>query len=262
MVNSLSSAWPSPSGLMRKGAWTEEEDNLLRKCIQKYGEGKWHLVPLRAGLNRCRKSCRLRWLNYLRPDIKRGDFSVDEVDLIMRLHRLLGNRWSLIAGRIPGRTANDVKNYWNTHIQKKVFAMAAASSRMQHNWKGKAPEISKNTVVKPQPRRFLNTSSLSRTPMTGKPTAVTNDAQIQAHTLPHPKPTTTSDFVMENAQQNDTIASFPSELETTTFDDRVRWWEELLFDKELNDEGTACMHEGQIGWSHLPTDIDLLELLS
>ncbi|XP_068655588.1 transcription factor MYB1-like [Aristolochia californica] len=104
----------------KKGSWTEEEDLLLRKCIDKYGEGKWRHVPARAGLNRCRKSCRLRWLNYLRPNIKRGDFAVDEVDLIIRLHKLLGNRWSLIAGRIPGRTANDIKNFWNSHLSKKL----------------------------------------------------------------------------------------------------------------------------------------------
>ncbi|CAE5960443.1 unnamed protein product [Arabidopsis arenosa] len=101
---------------LRKGAWTAEEDSLLRQCINKFGEGKWHQVPVRAGLNRCRKSCRLRWLNYLKPSIKRGKLSSDEVDLLLRLHRLLGNRWSLIAGRLPGRTANDVKNYWNTHL--------------------------------------------------------------------------------------------------------------------------------------------------
>ncbi|KAK2986710.1 hypothetical protein RJ640_010935 [Escallonia rubra] len=77
---------------VRKGAWTEEEDLLLKKYIEVHGEGKWHQVPLRAGLNRCRKSCRLRWLNYLRPNIKRGDFTSDEVDLIVRLHKLLGNR--------------------------------------------------------------------------------------------------------------------------------------------------------------------------
>ncbi|KAF9664047.1 hypothetical protein SADUNF_Sadunf17G0115400 [Salix dunnii] len=77
---------------VRKGAWTEEEDILLRKCIEKYGEGRWHQIPSIAGLNRCRKSCRMRWLNYLKPDIKRGLFSVDEVDMIFRLHKLLGNR--------------------------------------------------------------------------------------------------------------------------------------------------------------------------
>ncbi|KAJ6867811.1 transcription factor MYB1-like [Populus alba x Populus x berolinensis] len=106
----------------RKGAWTREEDILLRDCVEKYGERRWHQVSPRAGLNRCGKSCRLRWLNYLKPGIKRGRYSEDEEDLIIKLHRLLGNRWSLIAGRLPGRTANDVKNYWNTNLRKKVVS--------------------------------------------------------------------------------------------------------------------------------------------
>ncbi|KAL2336503.1 hypothetical protein Fmac_010949 [Flemingia macrophylla] len=111
-------------------AWTEEEDHLLKKCIQQYGEGKWHRVPLLAGLNRCRKSCRLRWLNYLRPNIKRGNFAEEEVEMIIKLHKLLGNRWSLIAGRLPGRTANDVKNYWNCHLSKKLNALEAEDRQM------------------------------------------------------------------------------------------------------------------------------------
>ncbi|XP_042478985.1 transcription factor MYB1-like [Macadamia integrifolia] len=116
----------------RKGSWTEEEDKLLRRCVEMYGEGKWRHIPARAGLNRCRKSCRLRWLNYLHPDIKRGDFAVDEVDLIIRLHRLLGNRWTLIAGRIPGRTANDVKNFWNSHLSKKLTPEHKLTSSFTH----------------------------------------------------------------------------------------------------------------------------------
>nr|QSV38991.1 MYB transcription factor PAP [Portulaca grandiflora]QSV38994.1 MYB transcription factor PAP [Portulaca grandiflora] len=102
-------------------AWTEEEDRLLRECIQRYGEGKWHRIPLLAGLNRCRKSCRLRWFNYLRPNIKRGSFTNEEVEHIIKLHKLYGNRWSLIASRLPGRTANDVKNYWNCHLSKRLL---------------------------------------------------------------------------------------------------------------------------------------------
>ncbi|XP_037495064.1 transcription factor MYB114 [Jatropha curcas] len=111
---------PLPYRVLRKGAWTPAEDDLLRSCIRIHGEGEWHKVPSRAGLNRCRKSCRLRWLNYLKPGIKRGEFTSDEIDLMIRLHSLLGNRWSLIAGRLPGRTANDVKNFWNTHMHKKL----------------------------------------------------------------------------------------------------------------------------------------------
>ena len=49
-------------------------------------------LPNRPGLQRCGKSCRLRWINYLRPDLKRGSFSQQEEALIVELHRVLGNR--------------------------------------------------------------------------------------------------------------------------------------------------------------------------
>ncbi|XP_028781493.1 transcription factor MYB3 [Neltuma alba] len=106
---------------LSRGAWSKQEDQKLIDYINKYGEGSWRTLPQAAGLLRCGKSCRLRWMNYLRPDIKRGNFAEDEEDLIIKLHALLGNRWSLIAGRLPGRTNNEVKNYWNSHLRKKLI---------------------------------------------------------------------------------------------------------------------------------------------
>lgn len=85
----------------------------------------------RAGLLRCGKSCRLRWMNYLRPDIKRGNITPEEDDLIIRMHSLLGNRWSLIAGRLPGRTDNEIKNYWNTHLSKKFKTQSEPQQQLQ-----------------------------------------------------------------------------------------------------------------------------------
>ncbi|KAJ6394498.1 hypothetical protein OIU77_023660 [Salix suchowensis] len=105
---------------MEKGAWTAEEDRKLAEVIEIHGARRWRTIASRADLNRCGKSCRLRWLNYLRPNIKRGNISDQEEDLILRLHKLLGNRWSLIAGRLPGRTDNEIKNYWNSHLSKKI----------------------------------------------------------------------------------------------------------------------------------------------
>ncbi|KAL1805205.1 hypothetical protein ACET3Z_028273 [Daucus carota] len=113
---------------LNRGVWTSDEDKILTDYIQLHGEGRWRNLPKRAGLMRCGKSCRLRWLNYLRPDIKRGNISDDEEDLIIRLHKLLGNRWSLIAGRLPGRTDNEIKNYWNTSLRKKAHGNHTASS--------------------------------------------------------------------------------------------------------------------------------------
>ncbi|KAI4377593.1 hypothetical protein MLD38_015192 [Melastoma candidum] len=105
--------------LLKKGAWTATEDKVLLDYVMIHGEGRWSRLSRETGLKRCGKSCRLRWMNYLRPDIKRGNISADEEELIIRLHKLLGNRWSLIAGRLPGRTDNEIKNYWNTNIVKK-----------------------------------------------------------------------------------------------------------------------------------------------
>ncbi|QCD88876.1 myb proto-oncogene protein [Vigna unguiculata] len=110
------------SGL-KKGPWTPEEDNILVDFIQKHGHGSWRALPKLAGLNRCGKSCRLRWTNYLRPDIKRGKFSEEEQQLIINLHAVLGNKWSAIAGHLPGRTDNEIKNFWNTHLKKKLLQM-------------------------------------------------------------------------------------------------------------------------------------------
>ncbi|KAF8045956.1 hypothetical protein N665_4190s0005 [Sinapis alba] len=110
------------SGL-KKGPWTPEEDQKLINHIRKHGHGSWRALPKQAGLNRCGKSCRLRWTNYLRPDIKRGNFTAEEEQTIINLHSLLGNKWSSIAGHLPGRTDNEIKNYWNTHIRKKLIQM-------------------------------------------------------------------------------------------------------------------------------------------
>ncbi|XP_059275688.1 transcription factor MYB41-like [Lycium ferocissimum] len=106
---------------LKKGPWTTEEDDKLMEYIQEHGNGNWQLVPKRAGLNRCGKSCRLRWTNYLRPDIKRGGFSEEEEEMIINLHSVLGNKWSRIAAHLPGRTDNEIKNLWNTHLKKKLL---------------------------------------------------------------------------------------------------------------------------------------------
>ncbi|KAI8522536.1 hypothetical protein RHMOL_Rhmol13G0004400 [Rhododendron molle] len=77
---------------LRKGAWTFEEDSKLIECISIHGPAQWSYLARTAGLKRTGKSCRLRWLNYLHPDVKHGNFTLEEQILILELHSHWGNR--------------------------------------------------------------------------------------------------------------------------------------------------------------------------
>ncbi|KAJ1436202.1 SANT/Myb domain [Sesbania bispinosa] len=103
---------------LRRGPWTLEEDSLLIHYIARHGEGRWNMLAKSAGLKRTGKSCRLRWLNYLKPDIKRGNLTPQEQLLILELHSKWGGQ--KIAQHLPGRTDNEIKNYWRTRVQKQA----------------------------------------------------------------------------------------------------------------------------------------------
>ncbi|KAL4569809.1 hypothetical protein LXL04_025453 [Taraxacum kok-saghyz] len=105
---------------IKRGAWSEEEDNTLRLYIQKYGHPNWRELPKLAGLSRCGKSCRLRWINYLRPNLRRGNFTKEEEDVILNLHKKLGSKWSVMAAQLPGRSDNEIKNHWHTHLKNRI----------------------------------------------------------------------------------------------------------------------------------------------
>ncbi|CAJ2670612.1 unnamed protein product [Trifolium pratense] len=227
-------------------AWTEEEDHLLKKCIQQYGEGKWHRVPLLAGLNRCRKSCRLRWLNYLRPNIKRGNFADEEVEMIVKLHKLLGNRWSLIAGRLPGRTANDVKNYWNCHLSKKVNALEADQEGSQ---------LSKDVqMIRPQPRNIGSSSTMKRRSQVDSPSdqvLVEQESDITKFDANGKNNMIESqqDMMMYSClDQQGMFGEFPMDFQLEGFEAMVsggegssnQWnWDDLLLDMDMYNDFTS-----------------------
>ncbi|CAL0321736.1 unnamed protein product [Lupinus luteus] len=201
---------------VRKGAWNNLEDDLLKACVQQYGEGKWHLVPKRAGLNRCRKSCRLRWLNYLNPNIKRGEFTNDEVDLILRLHKLLGNRWSLIAGRLPERTPNDVKNYWNSYIKKKL-----SSNKEDVNARPKENTVMEpHIVIKPQPRTISTTSPWLRGKVIKEDESENKQCNVTSEACGASSPECNINWLGTILEENDT--SLLGEQNDTPFED-LNW---------------------------------------
>ncbi|XP_073526100.1 uncharacterized protein [Phyllobates terribilis] len=128
---------------LKRGQWTAEEDEILINYISENGYTSWRSLPQLAGLNRCGKSCRLRWTNYLRPDIKRGPFKPDEEKLVIQLHAVLGNRWAAIASHFPGRTDNEIKNLWNTHLRRRLISMGIDPNTHE--------PLSTNKVLPPSP---------------------------------------------------------------------------------------------------------------
>ncbi|KAJ7966469.1 Myb transcription factor [Quillaja saponaria] len=119
---------------VKRGPWSPDEDAALKSYVETHGTGgNWIALPRKAGLRRCGKSCRLRWLNYLRPDIKHGGFTEEEDNIICSFYSQMGSRWSVIASQLPGRTDNDVKNYWNTKLKKKLMAGKVTLKTMSDN---------------------------------------------------------------------------------------------------------------------------------
>lgn len=120
--NDVSSSRRSPhrgvGAPLKKGPWTDAEDAILMDYVKKHGVGNWNAVRKNTELFRCGKSCRLRWANHLRPNLKKEAFTPEEERLIIQLHAKLGNKWSRMAIHLPGRTDNEIKNYWNTRKKR------------------------------------------------------------------------------------------------------------------------------------------------
>ena len=217
-----------------------------------------------VGLNRCRKSCRLRWLNYLKPTIKRGKLSSDEVDLLLRLHKLLGNRfvflrqkfnfvsclmihkiyicisksfkcmlrWSLIAGRLPGRTANDIKNYWNTHLSKKHEPCCKTKMKKRNVTFSSTTPAQIIDVFKPRPRLFTVNNGCSH--LHGLP---------EVDVVPPCLGLNNINNVCENSMTYCNKAGEKYELFSNLMDGENMWWESLLEESKQPDglvpKGTA-----------------------
>jgi hypothetical protein len=80
-----------------------QEDEKLRELVAKHGAQNWSAIA-KALPGRNGKSCRLRWVNQLRDDIKTESFSEEEDRILLEAHRMYGNRWTQIAKLLPGRS--------------------------------------------------------------------------------------------------------------------------------------------------------------
>ncbi|XP_047339696.1 myb-related protein 305-like [Impatiens glandulifera] len=103
---------------LRKGKWSHEEDQQLIAYIKRFRIWNWNEIAKAADLLRSGKSCRLRWMNYLKPDLKHGNFTKEEDEIIVEMYKTMGSKWSRIASKLSGRSDNEIKNHWHTNLRK------------------------------------------------------------------------------------------------------------------------------------------------
>ena len=135
-----------------KGAFTEEEDNLIRKFVAAHGPRCWQqvteFVPMRSA-----KQCRERWFNHLDPNVINKDWTPEEDQVIFEKHQQIGSKWAIISRVLPGRTDNAIKNRWNASISKRVMVDSNGNEYLTPDTSKRKRRVARQLPSRPPPIR-------------------------------------------------------------------------------------------------------------
>ncbi|KAE8693403.1 Transcription factor MYB86 [Hibiscus syriacus] len=202
---------PNNGGVtLKKGPWTAAEDAILAEYMRTYGEGNWNAVQKNTGLARCGKSCRLRWANHLRPSLKKGAFWPEEERIIVELHATMGNKWARMTTRLPGRTDNEIKNFWNTRVKR----------RQRQGLPLYPPEIQalhSSSGQRLQPvHRLIPTQFLIYDPQSSTTPPPVHSPSPASTPPPHPSPSTPPPLLLNSPLQSPHAPSFSTSFTSDT----------------------------------------------
>ena len=187
-------ARPRRSWSRRSASWTPDEDTKLIQLVQQEtsvppsitASKTWSRVAAQLN-NRTGKQCRERYLNQLKPGIRRDPWSPEEERILQHSHARYGNKWVTIASHLPGRTDNCVKNHWNSMLRKRQRREAARRAAEQPNSSALPPVI-------PLPADLPHQSNLHSSQFHPRPTlsgASSSDQDVPSAS-PVPSPLTAS----------------------------------------------------------------------
>ncbi|XVF82549.1 hypothetical protein PTKIN_Ptkin16aG0058900 [Pterospermum kingtungense] len=225
--------------VLQRGAWSLEEDQKLISYISRFGIWNWSEIPNHAGLSRTSKSCRLRWVNYLRPGIKRGNISTEEEETIVKLHSVLGNRWATIAAKLPQRTDNEIKNFWKTRMKKQKIESLSGESDNKNVAEAEENLSQTGSSSKMEETPDSNTyDDLSEFFVTPDSTSNTNDDISEFFVTPDSTSNTNDDisefFVTLDSNTNDDLSQFSITPDSNTNDDLSQF--SITLDSNTNDD--------------------------